>query len=55
MSAIPTVKIVKGDRYAIINESDFDPSRHVLYDPAPEPALIPQDAPAKRGRPRKNG
>ena len=28
---IPTVKIVNGDGYAIINESDFDAKAHKLF------------------------
>lgn len=37
---IPTVRIKRDTPkgYAIINESDFDPKRHTLYNPEPAPA-----------------
>lgn len=40
---VPTVKIKHKDGYAIINESDFDPDKHELFDAKPK----------KSGRPRK--
>jgi hypothetical protein len=43
---LPTVKIKKGNGFAIINERDFDPAKHRRYDEA-------QAQPRKRGRPRK--
>lgn len=44
---IPTVKIKLGDDdYTIINEEDYDPAKHVLFDaPAPLPSSIPNDFP----------
>lgn len=31
MAVLPTVKVALGDSYMIINESDFDPSVHALF------------------------
>lgn len=28
---LPTIKIVDGDDYRVINAADFDPARHVRY------------------------
>lgn len=42
-----TVKIVKDNHagYAIINKSDFDPARHILYGVSELPALkAPKEA-----------
>jgi len=32
MGSIPTVKVVHGDGYMVINKPDFDPEIHELYD-----------------------
>lgn len=54
---ITTVKIRKGDGFALINECDFDPARHVRFDePAHLSADMTQEAPmAKKRKPRKKG
>ena len=31
MSTVPTVEVVHGDGFCIINESDFDPKVHTRY------------------------
>lgn len=41
-----TVKVVHGDGYMIINESDFDPDKHVRWSDKPKPA-------AKAPKPRR--
>lgn len=50
MDRIPTVK-VKSDKgrmpYRIINESDFDPKRHELFEPKEEAPAKEPKAPAK--------
>ena len=46
---LPTVKIKKGDGFAIINERDFDPAKHRRY----EEVQVETVRPRKRGRPRK--
>ena len=72
MAEVATVRIhlphASGE-WARINESDYDPTQHVLFDERPEPAPIQDDvtdvtdvtdvsretpAPRKRGRPRKD-
>jgi hypothetical protein len=42
---IPTVRVKSGDSYAIINESDFDPSVHELFEAPPAPPPPPPGAP----------
>lgn len=42
---IPTVKVKHRGSYVIMNESDFDPDRHELFD-----AEKPKEEPKKRGR-----
>lgn len=32
MAAVPTVKIVHPDGFAIINKADFDPSKHTAFE-----------------------
>lgn len=32
---LPTVKIVNGDGFAVINEADFDAEKHDLFEDAP--------------------
>ena len=36
MAVLPTVKVALGDSYMIINESDFDPSIHKLFEAPPQ-------------------
>lgn len=43
-ASLPTVKIRRGDRATVINESDFDPKVHKLF-----------DAPAKAAKPAPSG
>jgi len=52
---LETVRIKKDNRtgYAIINKSDFDPARHVLYD-AVEEIKEPEVERKRRGRKPKN-
>lgn len=38
--------------FRLINEADFDPMVHELY--APDGEAAPQEAPRRRGRPRKH-
>lgn len=40
---LPTVRVVSGDSYAIINESDYDPAVHVLLE---SPTVIADGASA---------
>jgi hypothetical protein len=47
MAIIPTVRIKHGERGKIINECDFDPAKHELFDAPAKPQ------PAKRGRKKK--
>jgi hypothetical protein len=63
MAEVPTVRIVfphASGEWATINLSDFDPTKHVLFDERPPEAPIQDDvsretsAPRKRGRPRKD-
>lgn len=46
MSALPTVKIKRPDNdrggFAIINESDFDPAKHELFDAPPSEDVQPE-------------
>ncbi|MEM9805949.1 MAG: hypothetical protein AAF959_11760 [Cyanobacteria bacterium P01_D01_bin.56] len=35
MAVLPTVKVALGDDYMIINEHDFDPNVHTLFDVKP--------------------
>jgi len=67
MSDLPTVRIhrphASGD-WATINESDFDPAQHVLFDSLPVPVpgavepiqedQVPIPVKRRRGRPRKS-
>jgi len=48
---IKTIRIVKANAmgYAIINESDFDPGRHVLYD---APVEVEADKPKHWRKPK---
>lgn len=63
---VPTVKIVRGADYVIINLADFNPAQDELFEPEPEPndgtdALVmaltdtgnPTPKTKPRGRPRK--
>ncbi len=49
MSTCKTVKIVAGDGYAIINESDFDPKVHEMYGKKPKA----KKKPATKRKPAK--
>jgi|GEM_PF-2946130 len=54
---VPTVKIVANNKtgFIVINQADFDPAKHVEYDPAAPVAqnLSPPKALAKKQK-RKN-
>lgn len=47
MSDIPTVKVKHEDGYMIINQSDFDSSKHQLYQEASESAETASEAESK--------
>lgn len=52
MSAIPTVQVVSADTdlgYMIINEADFDPEVHDLYEPPSMPPEGDLDPPPPAG------
>lgn len=48
----PTVKIKHGSDYAIINESDFDPDVHELFDAKPA-KKVPARKASKSGAKKK--
>lgn len=48
MAEVKTVKIKRGDGFAVINESDYNPAKHILFDaPIPEPDESESEAPTK--------
>lgn len=49
---IPTVKIKLGnDDFVIINEDDFDPDQHELFDAPVVPKLEPSKATSRKAKP----
>jgi hypothetical protein len=52
---LPTVRVKAGDGFVVINESDFDPNVHELFD-APPVDAPPVDAlaPRKKAAPKRS-